>query len=294
MVKKKKRREDEYDNLDRWLVSYADFITLMFAFFVTMYAISRVDEAKLGSVVESLQRALGSTILWHENKKQDPGVFKNSEKPFDVAILPLSLNRDQGREDLETLAAEIKKNIEGELNNNGEQAQPDLNQLKFLFDKRGLILRFSERFFFDSGDASIRPDVAPMLHIIGESLEKIPNHIRIEGHTDSVPIRTARFPSNWELSTARATSIVHYLLTHHQFVPTRLSAAGYGEFRPIALNDSAEGRAQNRRVDIVILSGRERESEPGQGGKPGQVFPTEPPLNGKLTSKMVSPSRDET
>ncbi len=276
------------------MVSYADFITLMFAFFVTMYAISRVDEAKLGSVVESLQRALGSTILWHENKRQDPGVFENSEKPFEVAVLPLSVNRDRGREDLETLAAEIKKNMEGELNNNGGQPQADLNQLNFLFDKRGLILRFSERFFFDSGDASIRPDVAPMLHIIGESLEKIPNHIRIEGHTDSVPIRTARFPSNWELSTARATSIVHYLLTHHQFVPTRLSAAGYGEFRPIASNDSAEGHAQNRQVDIVILSGRERESEPGQEGKPGQVFPTEPPLNGKLTSKIVSPSRDET
>jgi len=294
MVKKKKRREEEYDNLDRWLVSYADFITLLFAFFVTMYAISRVDEAKLGSVVESLQRALGSTILWQESKKQDPGVFENSEKPFHVAILPLAINRGQEREDFETLAAEIKKNMEEELNNNGGQDQADLNQLKFLFDKRGLILRFSERFFFDSGDASIRPDVAPMLHIIAESLEKIPNHIRIEGHTDSVPIRTARFPSNWELSTARATSIVHYLLTHHQFKPTRLSAAGYGEFRPIASNNSAEGRAQNRRVDIVILSGKERESEPGQERKPGQVFPTEPPLNGKLTSKMVSPSRDET
>jgi len=294
MAKGKKRREEEYDNLDRWLVSYADFITLMFAFFVTMYAISRVDEAKLGSMVESLQRALGSTILLHENKKQDPGVFENSDKPIDVAILPLAINKGQGREDFETLAAEIRKNMEEGRNNNGAQADVDLNQLKFIFDKRGLILRFSERFFFDSGDASIRPDVAPMLHIIAGSLEKIPNHIRIEGHTDSVPIRTARFPSNWELSTARATSIVHYLLTHHQFEPTRLSAAGYGEFRPIATNDSSDGRSQNRRVDIVILSGRERESEPGQEGKPDQVFPTGPPPSGKLTSKMVSPSRDET
>ncbi len=294
MAKKKKKREDEYDNLDRWLVSYADFITLMFAFFVTMYAISRVDERKLGSVVESLQRALGSTISWQGNKNQDPGVFENNEKPFDVAILPLAVDKGQGREDFEALAAEIKKNMGEEQNNNGGKSGADLTQLKFIIDKRGLILRFSERFFFDSGDASIRPDVTPMLHIIGESLEKIPNHIRIEGHTDSVPIRTARFPSNWELSTARATSIVHYLLTHHQFEPTRLSAAGYGEFRPISSNNSSEGRSQNRRVDIVILSGKERESEPGQEGKPDQVLPTGPPLSGKLTSKIVSPSRDET
>ena len=267
MAKKKKKREEEEENLERWLVSYADFITLLFAFFVTMYSISRVDENKMGSVVESLQRALGSTIFWQENKKQDPGVFQTSEKPIDVAIVPLSADKGQGREDFETLAAEIKKNMEEGQSNNGVQAGVDLSQLKFIFDKRGLILRFSERFFFDSGDASIRPDIAPMLHIIAQSLEKIPNHIRIEGHTDSIPIRTARFPSNWELSTARATSIVHYLLTHHQFEPTRLSAAGYGEFRPIAPNDSGEGRAQNRRVDIVILSGRERENEPGQDGK---------------------------
>jgi chemotaxis protein MotB len=294
MAKKKKNRGEEYDNLDRWLVSYADFITLMFAFFVTMYAISRVDERKLGSVVESLQRALGSTILWHESHKQDPGVFQNSDKPIDVAILPLPVNKGEGTEDFEALAAEIKKNMEQMVNNNGAPAGIDLSQLKFLLDKRGLILRFSERFFFDSGDASIRPDVAPMLHIIAESLEKIPNHIRIEGHTDSVPIHTARFPSNWELSTARATSIVHYLLTHQQFEPTRLSAAGYGEFRPIAPNTSPEGRSQNRRVDIVILSGRERQSEPGEEGKANQIFPTGPPPSGKLTSKRVSPSRDET
>jgi len=257
MVKKKKRREEEYDNLDRWLVSYADFITLLFAFFVTMYAISRVDEAKLGSVVESLQRALGSTILWQESKKQDPGVFENSEKPFHVAILPLAINRGQEREDFETLAAEIKKNMEEELNNNGGQDQADLNQLKFLFDKRGLILRFSERFFFDSGDASIRPDVAPMLHIIAESLEKIPNHIRIEGHTDSVPIRTARFPSNWELSTARAVNVVKYFTTAGPIAPERLSAVGYGQSRPLFLNDTPEHKARNRRVEIVLVNQEE-------------------------------------
>ena len=263
MARKKKRQEEEHENLERWLVSYADFITLLFAFFVTMYAISRVDEKKMGSVVESLQRALGSTS-WHEEKKQNPGVFQTSDKPIEVAIVPVNSEKGQGKDDFEKLAAEIKKKVkEAQKNNNGEG---DLEQLKFIVDKRGLVLRFSERFFFDSGEASIHPEVIPMLNIIAQTLEKIPNHIRIEGHTDSVPICTPKFPSNWELSTARATSIVHYVLTHYHFEPTRLSAAGYGEFRPIAPNKTYEGRSQNRRVDIVILSSKERENEPREGG----------------------------
>jgi chemotaxis protein MotB len=264
MPKKKKRQEEEHENLERWLVSYADFITLLFAFFVTMYSISRVDENKMGSVVESLQRALGSTAAWQEGKKQDPGVFQTSPNPIEAAIVPVNSEKAQGKDDFEKMASEIKKKIkEGQKNNNGEG---DLDQLKFIVDKRGLVLRFSERFFFDSGEASIRPEVIPIVNIIAQTLEKIPNHIRIEGHTDSVPIRTPKFPSNWELSTARATSIIHYALTHYQFEPTRLSAAGYGEFRPIAPNNTHEGRSQNRRVDIVILSSKERESEPRRGG----------------------------
>jgi len=145
---------------------------------------------------------------------------------------------------------------------NGSHGEASLNELKFIIDRRGLVLRFSERFFFDSGDASIRPEVVPLLTVLAQSLESLPNQIRIEGHTDSVPIRTPRFPSNWELSTTRATSIVHYFLTHHRFEPGRLSAAGYGEFRPIAKNQTADGRSQNRRVDIVILSTKEGENEP--------------------------------
>ncbi len=269
MARKKKRREEDNENVDRWLVSYADFITLLFAFFVTMYAISRVDEVKLGSVVESLQRALGSTVLINMNRPE-PGVFHTSSRPIDIAIVHAAEEKEQrtSREDLERLAANIRKKMEEGAKNNGGQGEEILSQLKFIIDKRGLVLRFSERLFFDSGDASIRPEITPMLNILAHSLEEIPNHIRIEGHTDSVPIRTSRFPSNWELSTARATSIVHYLLTHFQFEPNRLSAAGYGEFRPIASNRASEGRTQNRRVDIVILSTREREAEPEpMGGK---------------------------
>jgi chemotaxis protein MotB len=266
MPRRKRHQEEEHENLDRWLVSYADFITLLFAFFVTMYAISRVDEKKLGSVVESLQRALGSTFLI-QMSRQEPGAFQTSSKPLEVAVVSATEKAQAAaKEDFEKLAAEIKKNMEEGIKNLGEQEQVSLTELKFIIDKRGLVLRFSERFFFPSGDASIRQEVLPTLNVLAQSLEKIPNHIRIEGHTDSVPIRTSRFPSNWELSTARATSIVRYFLTHFQFEPNQLSAAGYGEFRPIAGNETADGRTQNRRVDIVILSAKEKEAEPeGKG-----------------------------
>ena len=261
MKKRKKHQEDEHENLERWLVSYADFITLLFAFFVTMYAISRVDEKKLGSMVESLHRALGSTIFT-QSSPPEPGIFQTSGYPLDVSIAPASREKGVSTEDFEKLAQNIQRKMADRMGNNGSYGQASLKDLKFIIDKRGLVLRFSERFFFDSGDASIRPEVVPLLTILAQSLEALPNQIRIEGHTDSVPIRTPRFPSNWELSTARATSIVHHFLTHHRFEPSRLSAAGYGEFRPIAKNQTADGRSQNRRVDIVILSAKEGENEP--------------------------------
>jgi chemotaxis protein MotB len=235
-----------------------------------MYAISRVDEKKLGSVVESLHRALGSTIFT-QSSPPEPGVFQTSSHPLDVSIIPTPREKGVSTEDFEKLAQNIQKKMAERMGNNGTHGEASLNELKFIIDKRGLVLRFSERFFFDSGDASIRPEVVPLLTVLAQSLEALPNQIRIEGHTDSVPIRTARFPSNWELSTARATSIVHHFLTHHRFEPNRLSAAGYGEFRPIAKNQTVDGRSQNRRVDIVILSAKEGENEPGVDKK---VYPT--------------------
>ena len=144
-----------------------------------------------------------------------------------------------------------------------------MNQIKIIIEKRGLVIRISERLFFDSGDASIRREFIPVLDMLARTLEKVPNHIRIEGHTDSVPINTPRFPSNWELSTARATAIVRYLLTNFEYGAERLSATGYAEFHPIESNKTPEGRLQNRRVDFVILSDKEMESEP-QAEEPHQ------------------------
>ena len=267
MAKKRKKHDEEHENMERWLVSYADFITLLFAFFVTMYSISRVDGSKLGSAVESLQRALGSVIAVQITQR-DPGVFQVNHAPNMVTINPIQGAKgylsNPDKEAFEKLAKEIKGAVDKL--SQGTSDGGSLNQIQLIIEKRGLVIRVSEHLFFKSGDASILPEFIPILDILGKALEKVPNHIRIEGHTDSVPIRTAKFPSNWELSTTRATNVLRYLLTYFHFTPENLSATGYGEFRPVDSNRTVEGRFQNRRVDFVILSSREMEDEPQKGG----------------------------
>ena len=260
---RKRKHEEEQENMERWLVSYADFITLLFAFFVTMYAISRVDEQKLGSAVESLQRALGSLIPVNISQR-DAGAFPSKPAAPTVSLIPPEseeASTGEGKE-LAKLATEIKTEVEGAKAGFDKARAAQLNQIKLLIDKRGLVIRVPESFFFNSGQAILQPEVIPILNVLGKSLAKIPNHIRIEGHTDSVPIRTPQFPSNWELSTARATTIVRYLLTNFQFNPNRLSATGYAEFHPIAPNATPEGKTQNRRVDVVVLSTEAAKAEP--------------------------------
>lgn len=278
MARKRRKHEEEHENLERWLVSYADFITLLFAFFVTMYAISRVDEQKLGSAVESLQRALGSLIPVQISQRES-GAFTNKTVSFNPTIIGDIEKQIQTSEteSFRKLAEEIQKEVENLTGGVGKSNPPSESQIKYIIDKRGLVIRVPEAFFFNSGEASIRQEFTPILAALGKSLTKIPNHIRVEGHTDSVPINTPLFPSNWELSTARATSIVRYLLANHPINPGKISATGYGEFRPIAHNKIADGRMQNRRVDVVVLSTKEGEVEPpeekGLTNPPAVQFP---------------------
>ncbi len=271
MARRKKKHEEEHENLERWLVSYADFITLLFAFFVTMYAISRVDEQKLGSAVESLQRALGSLIPVQITQR-DAGAFTPTSTPIGKGIInDLDLRlAEKERKAFEKLVAEIQREIEKNLSGIEQRKRPPFNQIKYILEKRGLVIRVPDSLFFNSGEASIRAEFIPILNALGKSLETIPNLIRIEGHTDSVPIQTAKFPSNWELSTARATTVVRYLLSNFNFKPEKLSATGFAEFRPIASNSTPEGRALNRRVDVVILSSTEENLEPNQRESAGK------------------------
>ena len=303
MARKRKKQEEEHENMERWLVSYADFITLLFAFFVTMYAISRVDEQKLGSAVESLQRALGSLIPISISQK-DAGAFPpkpmSAIEPMSaiVSLISKEVSEDPlaGQREFVELAEEIKKKVEEAKGGFDGFRANQLDQIKLLLDKRGLVIRVPESFFFDSGQASLRPEVIAVLKVLGKSLEKIPNHIRVEGHTDNVPIQTPQFPSNWELSAVRATTIVRFLLSNFQFKPNRLSATGYAEFHPIAPNMTSEGRLQNRRVDMVILNAGEAKAEPPEQATLKQAVPQEfprPTVAGKRTERVGSPPRAE-
>ena len=132
--------------------------------------------------------------------------------------------------------------------------QEGLQGVELEIQERGLIIRFAEQVFFDLGQAILKPEALEILDSLADRLRDLPNPLRVEGHTDDWPIRTSSFPSNWELSVHRATNVVRHLIEENGFDPEKLSVAGYSEYRPIRTNDTAENRAMNRRVDIVILN----------------------------------------
>jgi chemotaxis protein MotB len=233
--RRKSRRHAEHPNHERWLVSYADFITLLFAFFTTMYAISTVDAKKLNSMAASVQ------VAFEPNTAAGTTVPPRVE-PVAVGVPKVSGPSDQlGLVDLETrLTARLAK-------------ATSENRVEIENDHRGLVVSIRESGSFAPGSTDLSGPAQALLNDLGAALVEVGNKVLIEGHTDDVPIRTARFASNWELSTARATAVIAYLLDHFAIRPERLSAAGYAEYHPRVPNGSAENRARNRRVDIVIL-----------------------------------------
>lgn len=249
---RRKKKHEEHVNHERWLVSYADFITLLFAFFVTLYAISQVDAKKMGQLVESMQTAFDTKVFDSGSPKLSlsDGQSKGTEQhklvePISPAVAPSK-----------TLLS-VETIIKGQLVHAGF-----VDRVRLIQERRGLVVTLTEAGFFPPGQAALMDSSQMVLNAIVESLLPIPNHIRIEGHTDNTPIHTPQFPSNWELSTDRATYILSYLTSHYAFDPSRLSVAGYGEYRPVASNNTVAGRILNRRVDLVILSEEEEQQEP--------------------------------
>ena len=269
-----KKEPEKHANHERWLVSYADFITLLFAVFVTMYAMGQTDKKKAEEVAASLRESFGYSaqasagqrgVLPAQDIKPIPAI-----KP-EMAIIPMTqkmppagprqggLEKGRGGKGKaeEREFKEIMSSIEAYLVKHGAQ-----NKVALSISRRGLVVSLKEAGFFDSGSAAIKPSGYQLLNTIIESLAQYSNPLRIEGHTDNRPISTAQFPSNWELSMARASSVLRYMLKTYELDPGTLSAAGYGEFRPAADNTTDEGRAKNRRVDIVLLSGEAGPGEP--------------------------------
>jgi chemotaxis protein MotB len=241
-------------NHERWLVSYADFITLLFAFFVVMYGMATVDAKKMKQVAQSFQQAFNVTgsggvgTLPVIEADFAPSLSERPAVQLEPSLgLFMMLQREQ--EELRNL----EQAIQGTLQAATAHAKL-VEMVQVYLDEQGLVISLSAKYFFDSGKAALRPEVLPIIEQIAGLLKPLDRELRIEGHTDDVPIQTAIYPSNWELSAARATYVIKYLTEKLGFSPQRLSAVGYGEFRPIASNATEEGRARNRRVDIVVLA----------------------------------------
>ncbi|HPC10584.1 MAG TPA: flagellar motor protein MotB [candidate division Zixibacteria bacterium] len=225
-----RRRVEDKENLDRWLLTYSDLITLLLAFFVVMYSMSQVDAKRFGQMAKALHGIL----------KGGENVFDYDEaKPTEDGHGLLKLGN------MRMLQARVEERFKG-INR--------LDDVSSEITERGLVIHIVDRALFDEGAADLKPQAIDVLDLINDEVRAMPNHLRIEGHTDDRQIATLRFPSNWELSAARATEVVRFFVNQHDFPPDRISALGYGEFRPIRPNNSIENRAMNRRVDIVILT----------------------------------------
>ena len=238
-----KPREKPHVSHDRWLVSYADFITLLFAFFVVLYSTAQVDKRRMVALAAAIQEGfeqMGTNPTYSARFPQQS--LAAVTPPPAPAVLPP--NNPQGK-DLDDLRKELERALAGEIAN-GEVAVRNSPQ--------GLIISLREAGFFDSGSAGTKASSQPAFTRMATVLREREYNMRIEGHTDNVPIHNAQYASNWELSTARATEMVRLLITHYGFPPESLSAAGYAQFHPVAQNGTESGRAQNRRVDVVILA----------------------------------------
>lgn len=263
-MSRRRKRPRGHTNHERWLVSYADFITLLFAFFVVLYASSQVDKKKVGKLALAIQVAFQDMGVFPASTTEIP-LDLNDPMPFSTvqAIQNVKHSADLGHvasppED--SLAGYSSADSETELGTLQDELQQALNkeiarnQVALRREPDGLVISLKEFGFFASGSSSIKPEALPALERIASILAIRTCRLRIEGHTDNVPIHTPQIASNWELSTSRATEIVRLLIEDHRFAPERLGAAGYAQYHPIASNLTAQGRAQNRRVDIVILA----------------------------------------
>jgi chemotaxis protein MotB len=271
---RRRKKPAVHANHERWLVSYADFITLLFAFFVVLYASSQVDKRKVGKLAMAIQVAF-----------QEMGVFQASTTQVPLnPDSPMPFNEAQAVENVQHTAslARIVSRPNGALGGgpeNGDLAQLETElqtalsveikrrEIAMRREPDGLVISLREVGFFESGSAEMKSASQSAFDRIATMLRQRDYRLRIEGHTDDVPIHTARFSSNWELSTSRATEIVRLLIVRDGFAPNRLSAAGYAEYHPVAPNATAEGRGMNRRVDIVIL-GHAQPALPVASGEP--------------------------
>lgn len=257
----RRKKHAAHENHERWLVSYADFITLLFAFFVVMFATAHGDKGKAAAVSESVKKAFeegkvtalvsvmfggsvdnvgnGSAMMKGPGGAHKVVEEKKKERQL-VELMP----------SLKVLSTELKKEIE-------------TGKIIISMEQRGLAVSFKEAALFASGEDVVSSEAYKSIAKVADAINKLPNPVRFEGHTDSVPIHTARFRSNWELSAARSIALLEIFATKYAVPRDRMSIGGYADTAPIDSNDTIDGRARNRRCDIIILNETGALAEPG-------------------------------
>jgi len=239
-----KKKHEEHENHERWLVSYADFITLLFAFFVVMYSVSSVNEGKFRVLSESLVSS-----------------FTNNKPVGELSLVNLPIQKSKQIQVTEE--QKPNDNIRSYLKvANAITAAKVPQGVKITSTERGLNIRINDEALFSSGSASMNPQIQEFIDLIASLVKDLPNLIAVEGHTDNQPIHSAAFPSNWDLSTSRANSLIRYLTEHHQLAANRFSSTGYAGTRPVESNDTPDGQAANRRVELIVLRDTSSENSP--------------------------------
>ena len=285
----RRKRTEHLVSHDRWLVSYSDFITLLFAFFVVLYSSSQVDKRKVGRLALAIQVAFQELGVFDTSNTKIP-LSESEPIPFTSiqAVENVQRNGDMERfvQPMKgvlgpSAAAGSLKDVQAELE---KVLAPEIKQrvVDVQARKEGVVVSLREMGFYDSGSATMRPSAMNAIDRLASVVVPRTESLRIEGHTDNVPIHNTHFPSNWELSTARATELVQLFILRYRVMPMRLSAAGFAEFHPVDDNSTSEGRAHNRRIDIVILNPVLNDRSPILS--PGQaVNPLSSPASSKPT-----------
>jgi chemotaxis protein MotB len=241
---RKKKHEEEPENAERWLITYADLITLLLAFFILMYTMSKQDAQKYQEISGQLKAVFTGGI----------GV---AGKGSVLGKTPTELSFKGGEG---SGVRELERQIKGV----DEQSK---GRISVFADDRGIVVRAMEKAFFEEGKADLSNQAKKALDAIVPVIKSMNSHLRVEGHTDNVPIRTVEFKSNWELSVMRATEVVRYMIERHQFPADRISAAGYAEYRPIAPNDDPKNRGLNRRIEMIIVKSEQTKKIQAEAGQ---------------------------
>lgn len=230
----KRKEKEQPPGSPAWMTTYSDLVTQLLAFFVLLFSFSSINETKYQQIVYSLRTALTGSS----------GVLDMGPQPFESLPMLPDYSSEVGEEFIE-----VYEEIQGMLEEEGVGTAVEIYS-----ETRGMVISFKEKIFFDIGSAELRPEARNLLSKVGKVLLKDEHDIRVEGHTCDLPIRTSFYPTNWELSTTRATNVTRFLIDVVGLAPERLGATGYAEFQPIVPNTSEEERVRNRRVDLLLLS----------------------------------------